>query len=187
MNNNNNILINVLNNLILYFLISFSILILIFSTKVKETGDHYSSTIIDIIDKTFTEDNLIANWKLTFFDKLGYQTILSKMGITKDNYINHIESIQKNKNEVKELTNKDITDKVLLTIFFVSIIVFILNVLPRLFGFSPKINVLQIIIFFLLLGLIQHIFYSYVTKHFKPLLPSEILDYLKLKLISEFK
>ena len=176
------------NNSLLHFLILFTILTyLFFSTIVKEEGNTINKVLLDIIDKTFSENNLNANWKLTFSDKLEYQILLASLGITRNNYNNYIDTIQKTKNEVKELNNSTILNKALLIIFFVTIIVLILNILPRLFGFSPKINIIEIIIVFSFLGLVEYIFYSHITKHFRPLLPSEILNYMKIKLLSKFQ
>ena len=185
---NTNLALNVLNNSLLHFLVLFIILsYLFFQNIANSTGDLFTTTISNIIDKTFTEENLITNWKLTFVDKIFYQTILSKMGITKENYNNYIDTIRNYKNEVKELNNKNLYDKAFLIIFFLSAIVLILNVLPRLFGVSLKINVLEIIMFFIFLCLVEYILYSHITNKFVPLLPSEVLDYLKTKLLSKFE
>jgi hypothetical protein len=158
-----------------------------FSTIVKEEGNTINKLLLDIIDKTFSERNLIDNWNLSFIDKAEYGLILTKMGITKDNYNNYIDTVQKTKNEIKEMNNSTILNNSLLIIFFVSAIVLILNGLPRLFGFSPKINVLEIIIVFLFLGLVEYIFYDHITKKFVPVLPSELLNYMKIKLLSKFE
>ena len=191
---NTNLALNILNNSLLHFLVLFIILsYLFFQNIAKSTGDLFTNTILNIIDKTFTEENL-QNFmplnKPSFKETLTkdeYIMALSNMGITKQNYNNYIDTIRKYKNEVKELNNKNLYDKAFLIISFLSAIVLILNVLPRLFGVSLKINVLEIIIFFIFLCLVEYILYSHITNKFVPILPSELLEYLKTKLLSKFE
>lgn len=195
---NTNLALNVLNNSLLHFLVLFIILsYLFFQNIAKSTGDLFTTTITNIIDKTFTEANLQNFMPLNhrirpFLDpqtiaKDEYIAALKEMGITKENYNNYIDTVRKYKNEVKELNNKNLYDKAFLIIFFLSAIVLILNVLPRLFGVSLKINVLELIMFFIFLCLVEYILYSHITNKFVPILPSEVLEYLKIKLLSKFE